>query len=44
MSKRPHSDYVEDDSATAKRTKDYEHVNKHTLDSEEEDSDVEESR
>lgn len=44
MSKRPIAELLGDDVEAAKKSKVYEHVNKHTLDSEEEDSDVEESR
>ncbi|XP_055316800.1 CD2 antigen cytoplasmic tail-binding protein 2 homolog [Sitodiplosis mosellana] len=42
MSKRPVEDIYEE--SASKKPKTYEHVNKHTLDSDEEDSDVDESR
>lgn len=43
MSKRgPDDDFLE--GLSAKKPKTYEHVKKHTLDSDEEDSDVDESR
>lgn len=42
MSKRPIEDIYEE--SAAKKSKTYEHVKKHTLDSDEEDSDVDESR
>lgn len=44
MSKRPLEDYVVDADEIKKKAKAYEHINKHTLDSEEEDSDVDEDR
>lgn len=43
MSKRSVEDIYAEESV-AKKAKTYEHVNKHTLDSDEEDSDVDESR
>lgn len=42
MSKRAVEDLLEE--SASKRPKTYEHVKKHTLDSDEEDSDVDESR
>lgn len=42
MSKRVADDLV--DELVSKKAKTYEHVKKHTLDSDEEDSDVDESR
>lgn len=42
MSKRVAEELV--DELISKKPKTYEHVNKHTLDSDEEDSDVDESR
>lgn len=44
MSKRSLEDLLEDVVETTKKPKVYEHVKKHTLDSEEEDSDVDENR
>lgn len=43
MSKRAVEDFFEESNAS-KKQKTYEHVNKHTLDSDEEDSDADESR
>lgn len=44
MSKRTIEELLEDVAETTKKPKVYEHVKKHTLDSEEEDSDVDENR
>lgn len=44
MSKRSIEELLEDVTDKTKKTKMYEHVKKHTLDSEEEDSDVDEDR
>lgn len=44
MSKRSIEELLEDVTDTTKKTKVYEHVKKHTLDSEEEDSDVDDDR
>lgn len=44
MSKRGVEELLGDEVEASKKQKAYEHVNKHTLDSDEEDSDVDESR
>lgn len=44
MSKRNLEDIYGGDESISKKPKTYEHVKKHTLDSDEEDSDVDESR